>query len=102
QEIFDCIRKFEIQLNPQIKLQSLSERAILLDDKIQKQNIKLTNPNVAIPIDTLRLWTTQKVNYEQDRIKVGELIDYCRTLIPQVPAIDNIEVAQIEEITIDN
>ncbi|HDZ9654985.1 hypothetical protein [Yersinia enterocolitica] len=95
QEIFDCIRKFEIQLNPQIKLQSLSERAILLDGKIQKQNIKLANPNVAVPIDTLRLWTTQKLNYEQDRIKVGELIDYCRTLIPQVPAIDNIEVAQI-------
>lgn len=77
QNIFDSIRKFEIQLAPQQRLASLESKLTALEVKITSYTTRIANANPAIPIDVVRKWTNEKSKLVKEKNKTQELKKYC-------------------------
>ncbi|QXZ18267.1 hypothetical protein [Lelliottia amnigena] len=81
QNIFDSIRKFEIQLSPEKKLDSLIATLAVLETKISSCDNKILRATPATPVDVIRQWSNDRMKYLREKSKIEELKVYCENCL---------------------
>lgn len=81
QNIFDSIRKFDIQLAPQLRLESLEGKLTALEGRITSYTARIANANQATPVDVVRQWNNDKSKLVKEKNKIQELKEYCEACL---------------------